>query len=254
MDKYDIRIASDSDVGRQRAGNEDSYRVVAPTDLPENVDAIFVVADGMGGHAAGEVASQITVDSVIATLTSAVAFDIEDADLLNALKSAVLTANSEVIAEGVSSPEKRGMGTTCTLGLVRGGLLHIAHIGDSRGYLLSDRVLGRITNDHSLVEEEVRKGLLTPEEAWYDPRSNIITRAIGLDENPEVDTVSVALKAGDRVMFCSDGLNSMIQDPEIESIMNQGDAGDAVRSLIDAANEAGGSDNVTVVVADVVSQ
>ena len=248
-----IQISSSSDVGRRRAGNEDSYRVVTAEDLPGDADAIFVVADGMGGHAAGEVASQMSVDSVIATLTSgAVSFTLEDPDLRETLNAALLKANDEVIEEGVRSPEKSGMGTTCTLGVIRGGSLLIGHIGDSRGYLLRDGVLDRITDDHSVVEEEVRKGLLTPEEAWNDPRRNLVTRAIGLDDDPEVDTTSVPLKPGDRIMFCSDGLNSMIQDPEIEEILSQGDAGNAVQALIDAANEAGGSDNITVVVADVI--
>ena len=246
-----IQISSSSDVGRRRAGNEDSYRVVNAGDLPGDTDAIFVVADGMGGHAAGEVASQMAVDSVIATLTSdAVSFTLENPNLLETLEAALLKANDEVIEEGVRSPEKSGMGTTCTLGVILGGSLLIGHIGDSRGYLLRDEALDRITDDHSVVEEEVRKGLLTLEEAWNDPRTNLITRAIGLDDDPEVDTTSVPLKPGDRIMFCSDGLNSMITDQEIESILNQGDAASSVQALIDAANDAGGSDNITVVVAD----
>jgi protein phosphatase len=110
--------------------------------------------------------------------------------------------------------------------------------------------LDRITNDHSVVEEEVRRGLLTSEQAWDDPRRNLVNRAIGLDADPEVDTKSVPLQPGDRIMFCSDGLNSMIRDPEIRSILSQGDAGTTVQALIDAANDAGGSDNITVVVAD----
>jgi len=246
-----IQISSSSDVGRRRAGNEDSYRVVNAGDLPGDTDAIFVVADGMGGHAAGEVASQMAVDSVIATLTSgAVSFTLEDPDLSKTLNAALLKANDEVIEEGVRSPERRGMGTTCTLGVIRGDSLYVAHIGDSRGYLLRDGLLDRITNDHSVVEEEVRRGLLTPEQAWDDPRRNLVNRAIGLDADPEVDTKSVPLQPGDRIMFCSDGLNSMIRDPEIRSILSQGDAGTTVQALIDAANDAGGSDNITVVVAD----
>ena len=254
MIRKSIQISAGSDVGKERADNEDSYRVVGPGEV-KGLDALFVVADGMGGHAAGEVASQMAVDSAIAALsadTSLLFPTLLETEVLPDIESALLKANAEVIAEGKRSPDKRGMGTTCTLGVIRSheSSLLIGHIGDSRGYILRNGVLDRITDDHSVVEEEVRKGLLTLEEAWNDPRRNLITRAIGLDDDPEVDTTSVPLKPGDRIMFCSDGLNSMIRDPEIESILSQGDAGDTVQALIDAANEAGGSDNITVVVAD----
>ena len=252
MGRIVIRISSDSNVGRQRTDNEDFSEVVNAANLPEKIYAIFVVADGMGGHAAGEVASQIAVGSVITTLIAPEnqLGTIPEPGFLNFLDRTFIRANQDVIEEGVRSPERRGMGTTCTLGVIRGDSLYVAHIGDSRGYLLRDGVLDRITNDHSVVEEEVRRGLLTPEQAWDDPRRNLVNRAIGLDADPEVDTKSVPLQPGDRIMFCSDGLNSMIRDPEIRSILSQGDAGTTVQALIDAANDAGGSDNITVVVAD----
>ena len=247
-----IQIGHNSNVGKIRSANEDFYQVVEPPEAPNGIDAIFVVADGMGGHAAGEVASRTSVDSVIATLSSpdCQLGNMTEQGLLEFLDSSFNKANEDVIEEGVRSPEKRGMGTTCTLGVIRGSFLFVAHIGDSRGYLFRDGVLSRITDDHSVVEEEVRRGLLTPEQAWDDPRRNIITRAIGLDYHLEVDTKCVELRSGDRIMFCSDGLNSMITDQEIESILSQGDAASSVQALIDAANDAGGSDNITVVVAD----
>ena len=143
------------------------------------------------------------------------------------------------------------MGTTCTLGVIEGDALHIAHIGDSRGYLFRGRDLSRITEDHSVVEEEVRRGLLTTEQARVDPRRNLITAAIGLDREPTVDTKSVKLFSGDRIMFCTDGLNSMIPDQEIGAILDRNDPQASCQGLLDAANDAGGEDNITVIVVDV---
>ena len=254
MGRITIRFGSGSDIGKERAGNEDSYRVVCSAAVPDAIDAIFVVADGMGGHAAGEVASQMTVESVVGTLVSRDnqlgilgAFEI-----LDLMRSAMARANQVVMEEGARSPEKRGMGTTCTLGVIQGDDLHLAHIGDSRGYLFRGRDLSRITEDHSVVEEEVRRGLLTAEQARVDPRRNLITAAIGLGLDPTVDTKSVKLLSGDRIMFCTDGLNSMITDQEIGTILDRNDPQASCQGLIDAANDAGGEDNITIIVVDVI--
>ena len=254
MSELTIRFGSGSDIGRQRAGNEDCYKVVCSTAMPEGVDAIFVVADGMGGHAAGEVASRMAVESVLETLASPdnelEAFGAQET--LDLMHSAINRANRVVIEEGVRSPEKRGMGTTCTLGVMQGDFLHIAHIGDSRGYLMRGGDLSRLTKDHSVVEEEVRRGLLTMDQARTDPRRNLITAAIGLDRDLTVDTESLELFAGDRIMFCTDGLNSMISDQEIEVLLDGSDPQKTCQRLIDSANSAGGDDNIPVVVAAVI--
>ena len=252
MSELTIRFGSGSDIGRQRVGNEDYYKVVCSTAMPEGVDAIFVVADGMGGHAAGEVASRMAVDSVLETLASPDnqlgAFGAQE--ILDLMHRAINRANRVVIEEGVRSPEKRGMGTTCTLGVMQGDFLHIAHIGDSRGYLMRGGNLSRLTKDHSVVEEEVRRGLLTMDQARTDPRRNLITAAIGIDRDLTVDTESLELFAGDRIMFCTDGLNSMISDQEIGVLLDGSDPQKTCQRLIDSANTAGGDDNITVVVAD----
>ena len=166
------------------------------------------------------------------------------------MHSAINRANRVVIEEGVRSPEKRGMGTTCTLGVMQGDFLHIAHIGDSRGYLMRGGNLSRLTKDHSVVEEEVRRGLLTMDQARTDPRRNLITAAIGIDRDLTVDTERLELFAGDRIMFCTDGLNSMISDQEIGVLLDGSDPQKTCQRLIDSANTAGGDDNITVVVAD----
>jgi protein phosphatase len=136
--------------------------------------------------------------------------------------------------------------------VIQGDDLYLAHIGDSRGYLFRGRDLSRITEDHSVVEEEVRRGLLTAEQARVDPRRNLITAAIGLDLDPTVDTKSVELLSGDRIMFCTDGLNSMITDQEIGTILDRNDPQASCQGLIDAANDAGGEDNITIIVVDVI--
>ena len=253
MEKFTIRFGSGSDIGKERAGNEDSHEVVCREVLPQAIDAIFVVADGMGGHAAGEIASRMTVESVVGTLVSQdkQVGIFKGQEILDLMHGAIARANQVVMEEGARSPERRGMGTTCTLGVIEGDALHIAHIGDSRGYLFRGRGLSRITEDHSVVEEEVRRGLLTTEQARVDPRRNLITAAIGLDREPTVDTKSVKLLSGDRIMFCTDGLNSMIPDQEIGAILDRNDPQASCQGLLDAANDAGGEDNITVIVVDV---
>ena len=254
MGEMTVRFGSGSDIGKERAGNEDYYQVVYRTEVPKSIDAIFVVADGMGGHAAGEVASRMTVESVVETLVypDNRLGSLGAVEILGLMHSAIARANQVVIDEGVRSPERRGMGTTCTLGVIQGGFLQLAHIGDSRGYLLRGGDLSRITDDHSVVEDEVRRGLLTAEQARVDPRRNLITAAIGLDRDLVMDTKSVKIFPGDRIMFCTDGLNSMITDQAIETILAGNEPQESCQSLIDAANDAGGEDNITVIVADVI--
>lgn len=241
-----------TDVGKVRAGNEDDSRVCRSDECPDGIDALLVVADGMGGHAAGEVASQTTVETVVSYLTmdpDAIARMQED-QILGLMQEALKRANSEVLSKAESSPEMHGMGTTCTVALLRGGRSYIAHIGDSRAYLFREGELVRVTKDHSFVEEQVERGVLTSEEARVHPRRNVITRAIGLASDIDVDTYTRELQPGDRILLCSDGLNSMISDEDICSVLKEGDPQAASENLVDAANDAGGADNVTVIVAE----
>jgi serine/threonine protein phosphatase PrpC len=225
-----------TDVGRVRDGNEDDFLVDTRTSL-------VAVADGMGGHRAGEVASATALEALRAAVASG-----------EPIRDAIVVANNAVLEKSVSDQELQGMGTTVTAGtLASGGTLLVGHVGDSRAYLVRDGELTQITNDHSLVEEMVREGELTPEQAEVHPQRSIITRALGIDPQVEVDVYPLELRAGDRVLLCSDGLTTMLRADEIAEILGgEHDAERAAQRLVDAANAAGGEDNVTALVVDVV--
>ncbi len=229
-------IGHASDVGRVRDHNEDSY-VVDPQ------LALVAVADGMGGHRGGDVASTTALDAFHASFTSN-----------GGMRDAVRAANDAVIERSTNEAQLRGMGTTLTAGVLgEDGTLLVGHVGDSRAYLLRAGALTRITTDHSLVEELMTAGELTEEEAERDPRRSMITRALGLEPDLEVDLYPVALQPGDRVLLCSDGLTTMVREDEIEKILvDEPDADAAARQLIEAANAAGGLDNITVLLLDAV--
>lgn len=225
-----------TNVGHVREHNEDSYLINFP---------LFAVADGMGGHAAGEVASTITVSSLAES-------GITKADPY-ALGSAIEQANQEVIAGAASGVGRQGMGTTCTSVVIDGNRMAVGHVGDSRAYLLHNGKLRRVTRDHSLVEELVEAGKITPEEARVHPNRSVITRALGSDPNMRADAFTVDVTLGDRVLLCSDGLSSMVDDDVIEDVMvSSPSASVCTDHLIDLALAAGGLDNVTVIVIDVV--
>jgi protein phosphatase len=197
----------------------------------------------MGGHRAGEVASAIALEALRAAMAAG-----------QPLRDAIEGANDAVLEKSVSDQELRGMGTTLTAGtLGTDGNLLIGHVGDSRAYLVRDGELTQITNDHSLVEEMVRGGELTPEQAESHPRRSIITRALGIDPEVDVDVYPVAVRPGDRILLCSDGLTTMLRGEEIAEILEREPQPErAARLLVDAANAAGGEDNVTAVVVEVV--
>lgn len=227
---------SRSDVGLVRGHNEDSFLVQAP---------LFAVCDGMGGHAAGEVASSIAV-STIAEKAPAGADDV-------LLGVAVEAANTAVMLGAEQGVGKPGMGCTASCCLVEEGKMAIAHVGDSRIYLLRHGSLVRVTHDHSYVEELVDSGQITADEARTHPSRSIITRALGSDPDMYADHFSLEVSNGDRVILCSDGLSSMIADSEIEALaVSSATPQQAADNLVAAALTAGGLDNVTVVVVDVV--
>ncbi len=229
-----LRIAEKaalSDVGRARQSNEDSYLERSP---------LFVVADGMGGARAGEVASAIAVETAGSTEVGAS----PEQDLAEVAKS----ANREIYRKAQEDSEHAGMGTTFTGALVTGSEIAIGHVGDSRMYRLRDGELERLTQDHSLVEEFVRQGKLTPEEAEVHPQRSIITRALGPEPEVQVDTFTYPGRDGDVYLLCSDGLTGMISEPEVSEILASSSSLDeAAKRLIAAANENGGRDNITVV-------
>ena len=226
-----------SDVGCVRSHNEDSYLVQSP---------LFCVCDGMGGHAAGEVASSIAVETIAKTAPKAA-----DPALLAA---SVEAANAAIIEAAVNGMGKPGMGCTATAAYIDGATLAIAHVGDSRAYILHEGTLIRVTRDHSYVEELVEAGEITADEARVHPNRSVITRALGSDPLMYADHFQLSIEEGDRLILCSDGLSSMVSDGDIERIAAQsGTAQVCTDNLVDAALAAGGSDNVTVIVVDVVN-
>ncbi|MGD0981075.1 MAG: Stp1/IreP family PP2C-type Ser/Thr phosphatase [Solirubrobacteraceae bacterium] len=232
-----LRVAeqfSHSDTGRQRRGNEDAFLERAP---------LFVVADGMGGAQAGEVASRIAIELFADGLN----ID-EAADPAERLAARAEEANAEIHARAQDDAELTGMGTTLTAAYVGTSEISFAHVGDSRAYRFHDGHLERLTHDHSLVEELIRQGQLTEAEAEEHPQRSIITRALGPEPDVDVDMITLEGIDGDVYLLCSDGLTSMVQENEIERIVAKSRTLDAAgRELIAAANKAGGRDNITVI-------
>jgi PPM family protein phosphatase len=227
-----------SDVGLARSGNEDSYFCGR---------TVFAVADGLGGHQGGEVASAAAVEPLAALDGRAFA---DPGEAAEALATAIREANTAILDRAAGDPGLWGMGTTVTAAVVASERhLQFAHVGDSRAYLLRDGNLGQLTTDHTVVGELVRRGRLTPAQAAIHPERSILTRAVGLDPSVPVDLPDpLELQAGDQVLLCSDGLTEAVDDDEIADLLAATTDGTAAcRALIDAANAAGGPDNITVV-------
>ncbi len=231
-----LAAASATDQGLHRSNNEDAF-------LVDDQRALFAVADGMGGHRGGEVASQTAIEALRAAVANGVP-----------LRDAISGANTAVRARAAGNDELTGMGTTMTALIAIGGhQLLVGHVGDSRAYLLHDGTLRRATDDHSLVEELVREGRLTPEQAESHPQRAIVTRALGVDERVDVDLYTLDIEVGDRVVLCSDGLTTMVRERDIERLARtEPDPQRVAEGLVAAANAAGGDDNITVVVVDVL--
>ena len=247
-----LKVAFASDVGLKRANNEDNGSAVSGKESPEGTQGILIVADGMGGHDAGEVASAIAVESLLRQLsTLSQDTTMPQGGYSEILGNMLQKANSEIREAGRESGN-HNMGTTCTIALLSGNSLNIAHIGDSRGYLLREGNLNQLTSDHSLVAEMVEAGGLTPEEAENHPRRNVITRALGIEDTIEGEISSVELMKNDLILLCSDGLHGLVNDVEITSILNESNIDKACDLLINKALEMGGNDNVTVAIGKVV--
>jgi PPM family protein phosphatase len=228
-----------TDVGLQRAGNEDSHL---------RGRTVFAVADGLGGHQGGEVASAMAVERLGALDGRSFA---EPAQAAAALAVAIADANRAILERGVADQGLWGMGTTVTAAAVVGDLvLQLAHVGDSRAYLLrGDGPPRQLTTDHTVVAELVRRGRLTPQQAASHPERSILTRAVGLDPNVQVEQPApLGLQPGDQVLLCSDGLTETVADEQLAEVLaGQADGDDACQALIAAAIAAGGPDNITVV-------
>ena len=239
--------AGKSDVGKVRQGNEDAL-------FTDQEAGVFIVADGMGGHVAGEVASQIVTETVGPGVSKARSEGLEGAELQTRMLELIKEANRAILERADNEPEKRGMGTTLTmLALVPGSGYVFDQVGDSRGYLLREGMLRQVTRDHTVVQQQVDRGALTPEQAREHPLSHILTRALGTEEDVEADTYDDEVHPGDLFLLCSDGLSGMLSDDRIYEILSAptDDLQSIADALIDAANEGGGLDNVTAVVVKV---
>lgn len=232
-----------TDVGKVREVNQDCvFSSTGPVGCLPN---LFIVADGMGGHKAGDIASRLTVDSVVDKLSK-----INSKDYISVITDTIIKVNKEVIDKAAESQDYAGMGTTLVVATVFDNILKVANVGDSRLYVIGEDII-QITRDHSLVEEMVTNGQLNRADARVDKRKNIITRAIGGESKVEAEMFSVELKPEDKILMCSDGLSNMVDDTEILEIINrEPDIEKAARMLIDAANENGGKDNISVVIVE----
>ncbi len=250
--RVSLEVVGRTDVGRRRSHNEDTLGLlpVAYEGLASQRGYLFAVADGMGGAEKGEVASHLAVEALFATY-----YDDTEPDLPPeaALRAAFAAANSVVYGEGLNLAFGM-MGTTLVAALVADDRLIVGNVGDSRAYLIRDGTLRQITDDHSLVEEQVRAGIITPAQARLSPQRNIITRAVGHQVDVEDDQYTVApLRPGDLILLCSDGLHGMLEDDELLALALQPDLAEAAAALIAAANERGGLDNITGLLVRILS-
>jgi len=237
-----LEIAAATDVGLRRSQNEDRY--VCWRSEPGGEHAVIVVADGMGGARAGEVASQLTVDHVLAG-----ARELGTSPTVEALRQVIEGANRAVHDESLAHPDRRGMGTTCTAVVVHGAQAWFAHVGDSRAYVVRDGEIRQLTRDHSLVAQLVEFNHLTPEEARSDPRRNVVTRSVGVAPTVEVDGGEFALEPGDTMLISTDGLHGLVEDPELALPAAGADLAVACHDLVELAKARGGHDNITLVLA-----
>lgn len=232
-----------TDVGLKRNSNQDF--VYASDQKVGRLPSLLIVADGMGGHAAGDLASRVCVETMVSSIEGS-----GQTETIPILAEAVQKANRAVLKKAAEKPVYAGMGTTIVAAVIDGNTLYVANVGDSRLYLIDDDRIDQITLDHSLVAEMVRSGRISPEQMRNHPEKNIITRAVGGEENVEADFFDVGLHKGDVVLLCSDGLTNMVEDEQIFRIIRREKTlRDAGQKLISAANSAGGRDNISVVLA-----
>lgn len=228
-----MRIYGMTDKGIVRSTNQDNFYI-------EKNGEWCVIADGMGGHNGGETASDIAVETIKAELEK------ENKDVEDALRTAVVSANNAIYEKAKENTDLVGMGTTVVLLKMEKNIAYIAHVGDSRAYYISDGKIVQLTKDHSVVQSLIEKGTITKSQAKDHPQKNIITRAVGTDAYVEIDVNRVICTKGDHILLCTDGLSTMVDDKEILNII-LGNPEAAVNELVEAANRAGGKDNITAV-------
>lgn len=243
-----VKVSSATDAGLKRVQNEDSLGSWTPEDPGDRAlrGVLLVIADGMGGSRAGEVASRLAVDTVLKTYREA-----GGGEPHQVLCRAVEAANRIVHDHSLVHPELRGMGTTCTALVVRDREAFVAHVGDSRAYEIRHGAIRQLTQDHSLVAQLVQSRQITPEQARIDPRRNLVTRSVGVGTHVEVDAACVdsMLQEGDTIMLCTDGLHGLVNDDELASAASGRDLDQACRDLVELARQRGGPDNISLILA-----
>jgi serine/threonine protein phosphatase PrpC len=245
-----IRLGAKTDLGQVRENNEDKFDFIEPDDsgILARKGRVYAVADGMGGHSAGQIASELGLKTFIRAY-----YQDGSGNAGSSLKRAVRDANTYVVDVARSIPGRSGMGTTLTAAVLRDDDLYVAQVGDSRLYLLRNGQITQVTQDHSWVAEHVRRGTMTREEAEQSPHRNVITRSLGGAPEVAPDIFELKVQPGDRYVICSDGLSGMVADEDILSIGGSRSPSVAAWDLVELANEHGGVDNVTVMVLEVVS-
>lgn len=242
------------DTGMVRSNNEDNHCALLPPNTPIGVGGILAVADGVGGQDGGEIASQIAIDGVANSLGRAAGpKNIDDVDPASLLHRAIVDVNRQVFHAASERQAGFAMATTLSIALVTGSTLWMGHVGDSRIYLYRDHILDQLTPDHSWVAEEVARGAMTPEKAATDRRRNLLTRAVGTAEGVEPETLKIELLPGDTILLCSDGLYGLVSNERIAAVLESKPPEEAADILIDMANTAGGTDNITAIVARVLN-
>lgn len=238
-----MKIVAKTDIGLVRTSNQDSY---AAGELPGSV-AWAVVCDGMGGAAGGKQASNMAVKLISERISASYRQGMSDMSIKNMLTSAIIAANISIYEKGQSDLELTGMGTTAVVAIMADESVYVAHVGDSRAYILSDGKFNQLTKDHSFVQEMVDSGKLTPDEAEDDPRKNYITRALGVNSDVRIDFCQEFLSGDDVLVLCTDGLTNYVKLEEIYELTADGNYYEFAERLVNRANSNGGGDNITVV-------
>ncbi len=243
-----MKVGAATDIGLSRMMNQDSYYCSSGLKAPH----LYIVADGMGGHNGGEIASKTSVDTVKSFIESCYQVSEYVNDRLLMIRDAITKANSVVYNRSLEDQNLIGMGTTLTMALIEEGRLYIGHIGDSRMYLLRGEECRKLTEDHSLVAQLIKNGSISPEEGDCHPQKNVITKALGVEMTVEMDLGTEILKQGDTLLLCTDGLTNMLGLGEIIRICSKGQDPQSIsKALIEEANIKGGKDNVTAIVVKV---
>ena len=248
-DPSDIKVVIRTDLGNIRTNNEDAglFFRIADTRITREKGCLLMVADGMGGHAAGEVASKMATDII-----STEYFKNGHGNIEKNLANVFTLANKNILAAAAADNAKKGMGTTCTALIVVNKQVYFAHVGDSRAYVIKNKSISRITTDHTYVQELIKAGTITAAEAEKHPQRNILTNAMGTKPQIRIDTgkCSFSFEETDKLVLCSDGLYDYLEDGEIESIVNKQPMQEAAEELVGEAKKRGGHDNITVVLAE----